>query len=332
MAGLFVAKFSAPLVVVMGLVLVVVQLASRRPLVVSWGFRVWEIRKRHVRVGADAAVIALHVLVAWIVIWACYDFRFEMFAAGGEAEQGHVPAMAGAPQYAWTRMAPHYGGQIDRVICELRDLHVLPEAYLYGLAVTRYFSQGRGAFLNGQFSINGWPQFFPYCLAVKTPLTLFGLMGLGAAALVRCWFGGERSGYKRRERLVEGLYRAAPLWSLFVVYWVVAILSQLNIGQRHLLPTYPPMIMLAGAAGLWLEECAVKSTRQSKGQRRGESRRGRRWRNARAGEDAPKFGNGRRDARLHRPVRVRVGMALAKLPGLLQCPGGRVGPCLSAPG
>jgi hypothetical protein len=39
---------------------------------------------------------------------------------------------------------------------------------------------------------------------------------------------------------------------LLAVYWCAAIFSHLNIGHRHLLPTYPPLFILCGAAGWWL--------------------------------------------------------------------------------
>jgi hypothetical protein len=51
----------------------------------------------------------------------------------------------------------------------------------------------------------------------------------------------------------ENLYRTAPLWVLLAVYWASAISSHLNIGHRHLLPTYPAMFVLGGGLGVWLE-------------------------------------------------------------------------------
>ena len=43
------------------------------------------------------------------------------------------------------------------------------------------------------------------------------------------------------------------MWTLLGVYWVTVMLGHLNIGHRHLLPTYPPLFVLAGAAAYWLE-------------------------------------------------------------------------------
>jgi hypothetical protein len=47
------------------------------------------------------------------------------------------------------------------------------------------------------------------------------------------------------------LYQGAPLIVLVVIYSYFALTTQINIGHRHLLPVYAPMLILAGgAAGL----------------------------------------------------------------------------------
>jgi uncharacterized membrane protein (GlpM family) len=51
---------------------------------------------------------------------------------------------------------------------------------------------------------------------------------------------------------VAGLLPLTPLFALFSVYWIVSIQSHLNIGQRHLMPIYPVLFILAGALGPWL--------------------------------------------------------------------------------
>jgi hypothetical protein len=110
-------------------------------------------------------------------------------------------------------------------------------------------------------------------LLVKTPLPLFVLMGLAVAAIVRGWLRAADNWTGRRNAMLGSLYRTAPLWTLFIVYWAFAITSHLNIGHRHILPTYLPMLMLAGGSWLWTESRTreVTSERRSKqDQERGE--------------------------------------------------------------
>src|SRR4029077_20146723 len=69
MAGLFVSKFSAPLVMIMGLALMAIQLCTPKPLVVTWRHHAWELHARSRRLAVDVAVIAVHAVIAWVVIW-----------------------------------------------------------------------------------------------------------------------------------------------------------------------------------------------------------------------------------------------------------------------
>jgi hypothetical protein len=48
------------------------------------------------------------------------------------------------------------------------------------------------------------------------------------------------------------LYQTAPLWVLMIGYWAIAIASHINIGLRHLLPAFGPMLILIGVCGPWL--------------------------------------------------------------------------------
>ena len=51
---------------------------------------------------------------------------------------------------------------------------------------------------------------------------------------------------------MAAIYDTSPLWVLFGFYWAAAIFSHLNIGHRHILPTYPPLFVLCGVAVSWL--------------------------------------------------------------------------------
>lgn len=260
-SALFISKHSAVMLVPMGLILMAVQLASHRAMIVAWGNRHWSIASRARRLALQLALIVIHVIVAWAVVWAAFDFRYEMFHATKEIRRdGEATILLDEPAIAWDILCPEDGNAIDRTFQELRRLRLLPEAYLYGFAHVRRSSAARPAFLNGEFRETGWPQFFPYCLLVKTPPALFLLLALGAAAVGQSWWGAPDDSRRERWRRVRAsLYRTAPLWTLFVVYWTFAIPSHLNIGHRHILPTYPPMFMLAGASALWLRRARIRA-------------------------------------------------------------------------
>jgi hypothetical protein len=248
-AGLFLSKFSAFMVGPMVLVLLAVRLLSRQPVVIEFRGKLWIVHRLLGRIAVHLVASVVFAIVGWIVIWAAFDFRFTMFAdnPSSVADANKIDR----PEVSWDALAEN-PGPVLRVIIGMRDAHFLPEAYLYGFAHTWKFAQGRRAFLNGQHSLEGWPEFFPYCLLVKTPLTLFVLMGFGAVAIVRGWLAAADDWRGRVDAMCASSYRTAPVWTLFFVHWIFAITSHLNIGHRHILPTYPPMLMLAGASWLWL--------------------------------------------------------------------------------
>jgi hypothetical protein len=99
------------------------------------------------------------------------------------------------------------------------------------------------AYLLGRISQDGFPAFFPVALAVKLPLPLLALTGVGLAALLR----------RAREGATEP--PGARPWELFAVPWMAATLlaaavaSRINIGVRHLLPLVP-LLAIQAAFGL----------------------------------------------------------------------------------
>ncbi|HVZ63900.1 MAG TPA: glycosyltransferase family 39 protein [Lacunisphaera sp.] len=193
-----------------------------------------ERRLRWWRIGA--LTTAGHALVAVGVIWAFYGFRYSGFAAG-------VPP---ADQYtvAWSGVLPYIGVH-GRLVEFCRAWHLLPEAFLYGYAWVVQSAAARAAFLAGQHSIYGWVSFFPLAFLWKTPVAVLVALAAGVVVVAR---------HRRKIRLAT----IAPLAVLFVGYWAISLASKLNIGHRHILPTYPVLFILIGGlaapgvlTGLW---------------------------------------------------------------------------------
>jgi len=165
------------------------------------------------------------LLVAVAIIWMAYGFRFSRFA----------PGQNGEPAVSWsdTLSGLGIGGDAIRIA---RDHHLLPDAYLYGMAYALNFTE-RPAFLAGQTRDRGWWYFFPVVLVLKNSPYFLALVVLGFAGI-----------FARRRRL-----RAlTPLFALLVLYSALAMRSPMNIGERHLFPVYPVLFVLAGASTqLW---------------------------------------------------------------------------------
>jgi 4-amino-4-deoxy-L-arabinose transferase-like glycosyltransferase len=126
----------------------------------------------------------------------------------------------------------------SRLILFLERHRLLPEAYLYGVAVIGgAWSLGAGdrSFLRGDFARRGFRSYFLWTFLLKTPLVT--ILAIAAALAMVVW---------RRE-----LRRSSLAFLLLPVglYLLVAILSSLNIGHRHLLPVYPFLYVLCGRLG-----------------------------------------------------------------------------------
>jgi 4-amino-4-deoxy-L-arabinose transferase-like glycosyltransferase len=258
MGCLFLSKFNAILIVPFGLVLIAIQLASSEPLQITFGGRSWLVTCRWRRAKLHAVTIVVHAMVVWTLIWSFYNFRFDTFAqTSSNQNAGGQTVVMDQPQMPWTELLNKHGA-IQSFIGVAKESHFLPEAFLYGFAHTLNAAQYRLAFFNGEYSITGWRTFFPFCFLVKTPIPLLMLLALSAGWLFRTWRRAGNDWSSRRPAVLHSLYSTAPLWVLFVGYWLIAITSHLNIGHRHILPTYPAIFVFAGASWNWMQRRQTK--------------------------------------------------------------------------
>ncbi|NYF80530.1 glycosyltransferase family 39 protein [Granulicella arctica] len=164
-------------------------------------------------------------VIAIIVLWAFYGFRYAARPTGLSLD----PTLA---NYTLPLRPLEARG-----ILLFARLHLLPESYLYGLADVRSMANGMPSYIFGKDYEHGVWFYFPSVIAIK--LTL-GLITLGLLALAAI-FAGRLRGHTR-----ELLFLTMPP----AFYFLIAMGSSLNIGSRHVLPTYVFLCVLA-AAGAW---------------------------------------------------------------------------------
>jgi hypothetical protein len=262
LGGAFLSKLSAPILIPVAIVMTMVRLIDGRPLRVGYRGRSIEVTNRAQQLAIVVGITVVLGLVAWTLIWASFGFRYAAFAAATTGKDTLLGQISEQP------------GAAGLFLSAARRLHLLPEAYLYGSALTVQFAAERAAFLNGQFSTTGWWWYFPYAFAVKTtiPEMIVGLLAL--AALVRRWRRPD-AGETWRQRAIASLYAGMPLLALIAVYGMFALTTNLNIGHRHLLPVYPALCILAGGAAFWLEPLFERTrspeTQSARGRRKQQS-------------------------------------------------------------
>ncbi len=190
-------------------------------------------------------------LASVVAIWAAYGFRFAATAPGTPPGvhmlvlSDYARPLPQSSEEAWEVVLHDPSTAVDRrgpVVPLLRAAHashLLPEAYLYGLAYVDKSTRNRAAYLRGEYSTSGFASYFPWALAVKTPLPTLLLFAAGLAALAF----RMRPGGGRWSPLATGL-------GVFGVTCFVALASSsLNIGYRHLLPFTAVLAIAAGGLG-----------------------------------------------------------------------------------
>ncbi|MEK7659233.1 MAG: glycosyltransferase family 39 protein [Patescibacteria group bacterium] len=121
------------------------------------------------------------------------------------------------------------------------------EQYALGLLMaTQRSSGGNTTYFLGEVSNVGWRYYFPVVYALKEPLAWFILVIIALIFLSRQV--NFKKSFKPQISNLTNLIRnhftefAMLLW--LIIYWTTSIESNLNIGVRHLLPTYPFAIIL----------------------------------------------------------------------------------------
>ena len=132
--------------------------------------------------------------IAMVLIWAVYRFSFGEISPGG----WRVPA---------------------------------PELFRGIQAVQKHLDEGHDGYLLGETRRTGFWDFYLVALAVKTPLGLLALVGIGLFVGKKIWL--------------------PALFSLGIL--LVGMTSTINIGIRHVLPIYAgiSLIAAAGVLRLW---------------------------------------------------------------------------------
>ena len=232
-AGLFVAKFSARLEILVGIILLAIRSCYGPAWEVSWRGQLRRV-STYAGLATVGACLALVGFAVWLVVWFSFGCRYEAM---------NIQAVPSGALFRWGTLngvTRGVGGFKGQVLAFLGEHHVVPEGYLYGMAYV-LSSLLRESFFCDDYSIDGWWSFFPFTFLVKTPLsTLAGLFLLPVLAVrwvqTRFQASGERSWYS-----------LAPFFTLLTVYWAASVTTTLNIGHRHLLPIYPVLFVLLGS-------------------------------------------------------------------------------------
>ena len=183
-----------------------------------------EIAERGRRIFPYVALWVGVLLVTWAVIWAGYGFKFRAIDTDNRDVQEvfrtslplEMDSVNNEPSF-WRHTREPYKFAMEHKL--------LPQAFLYGFHYITHSTSGRRAFLDGEHSVLGWRHYFIMTLLYKTPVPT--LVFLGVTLLLTFWLSRGR------------WYYEMPLIIFFIVFYAVALSSNINIGHRHILPILP---------------------------------------------------------------------------------------------
>jgi tetratricopeptide (TPR) repeat protein len=178
--------------------------------------------------------VLLVTLLAWIVLWGLYRFRFNESPSGIDTFNRPLAAKIGDVNSPLIKKAVSFAA----------DFHLLPRSYLWGFAdVVRAGIEGRlyNIYFWNRYYVRTVPwYFFPTVIFFKLPLGLTALVGLGFALLVL--------------RRLPDEWRFPLLAILcFAIFALAALISGRSgyAGIRHALPLLPPLAIFAGAGAVY---------------------------------------------------------------------------------
>lgn len=169
--------------------------------------------------------VAVMTMLALLVVWGSYFFHVSQVTL----RDGRLHATF--PNFPWPLEA-------DVPVRMNATFYVPAAEYLTGLAnVAQNSRRGYETFLLGESYQGGRRSFFPLVMALKWPTLVLLAAVAGGLILLR-----------RRSARPAGL----GLLLLFpAAYFGLAMMSNMNFGDRHILPVYPFLLLLAAAAWQW---------------------------------------------------------------------------------
>lgn len=275
-------KFSG----VIAVALVVILLGVRALLPEQWSAWRWTAQTRRQKSLVAACVTLAIGLIAYAVVWAGYGFRYSPVPADVALDHQAFrerylhrvwlsqQAVRGLPmdqadESAWKREV-FSRSRIVWLMNGIDRWRLLPQAWTCGFLYTYATTMGRYSFLMGEYSTRGWWYYFPLAMLFKTPTATLAAVLLGVPLV------GLMEWARRRRVVTDSSAKmnppgkrpmapaAAPTekmasaslswWDLaclagpFALYGLMSLVSNMNIGFRHVLALYPFLFMAVGLA------------------------------------------------------------------------------------
>lgn len=194
------------------------------------------------RILVAGGLCLIFLLFSGLTIWACYRFRFQP-AADADAALDLTAQVMQLKRNNFYEANGFYPTQAQiesvstplfaRTIVFMHDHRLLPQSYLFGALLTRAAAVVRPSYLMGETSMTGWWYYFPIAMLSKTPLATLAAVLIAVFASIKL-------------KQITDSWTCLCLMVPLALYGGSALLTNLNLGIRHILPIYPFLYVLIG--------------------------------------------------------------------------------------
>ena len=188
-----------------------------------------------VRLGRYAKSLLLIFIIGYLLVWPVYQF--------------HVANYPPERQVSDTAqiLSSHPFPPAAKVTIWMADKPVLRPYAQYMLGLLMVFQRtagGNTTYFLGDVSSTAWKSYFPTVFALKVPVALLALIVIAlGTALARFW-RAKKYNLKALAAWIRDNFAEFTFISFILFYWFTSIFGNLNIGLRHVLPTFPFIYLL----------------------------------------------------------------------------------------
>ncbi|MDP9172489.1 MAG: hypothetical protein M3O30_01305 [Planctomycetota bacterium] len=241
-------------------------LALRAILPAAWPIFNWLADTRLKRMAGAIVMGVASLAVSYVFLWGCYHFRF----GPSPNPQLRLRLTSAATLWAHRRVIIEHGipenipiGELHKWMQDWRPdwfirsmyfvdrHHLMPEAWLSGFIYTAATSLLRSTYIFKRTDVTGVWYYFPFAMAVKTPLAT--IIALALAVGIVIWWKARRHTLVVQETALPDYWPLCAAAVAPALYMASAMRTHLNIGLRHVLPVYPFVFIFIGvvAANAW---------------------------------------------------------------------------------
>lgn len=207
-----------------------------------WSMLSRRMKSRIARLAGAVSIGIFTAIFSYLMIWTSYGFRYHATRDGEPLNTQWLIDLNRTSKFyrQWgtvpqVEFLPYLDVDTGAAaLLWLHDLRILPEPFTYGLLHVHALGQNRYTYLLGHKSHHPSIWYFPIAFALKEPV--------GTLALVACLPIIALRGRMNRSNGLRLLCAALP----GVVLLATSVFGPLNIGLRHILPSFPVIFALIG--------------------------------------------------------------------------------------